>query len=161
MNRKTAALAAAGAAALAGLAACGTTRTVHDTAAPAPAVTVTVPGPTVTATVTHTAQPAVLASKTFSGSGQWNSPEFTLSCGTPVVAVSYSYSGNTTGYGGSNFIADLKSPGGDDQMIANTIAVSGGATTTLYPDTSMGGHQYYLSVQADGSWRFRLTETCG
>ena len=121
-----------------------------------PAVTVTKPGPTVTVT----AQPPVLMSKTFSGSGQWNSPEFTLACTTPAVTVTYSFSDNTLGNGADNFIADLQSPGGDDQSIANEIAMSGGATTTLYPNTSAGGNQYYLSVQADGPWQFNLSETC-
>lgn len=150
------------------VAACGTTRTVTVTkTVPGPTVTVTVPGPTVTKTVagptvTKTAQPAVLMTKTFSGSGQWNSPEFTLKCSSPAVKVTYRFSGNTNGFGGDNFMADLQSPSGDDQQIANTIATSGGKTTTVYPDTSFGGSKrYYLSVQADGSWKFTLSETCG
>ncbi len=143
-------------------AACGTTHTVDVTkTVPGPAVTVTVPGPTVTVTITKTAQPPVLMTKTFSGSGQWNSPEFTLSCQTPAVKVTYSYSGNDLGGSASNFMADIQTPGtGDDQQIANTIASSGGTTTTVYPDTSVAGSRYYLSVQADGSWSFTLSETC-
>jgi hypothetical protein len=93
------------------------------------------------------------ATKTFSGSGNWNSPTFAVGS---TVTVTFSYSGNTSGFGGDNFIADLQSSG-DDQAIANDIAVSGGKTTTIYPDTSFGGtDMYYLSVMATGSWTFKI-----
>jgi len=75
-----------------------------------------------------------------------------------VLTVRYSYSGNilageTTG---DNFTADLKS-GSDDQQIANEIGVSGGKTTTLYPDTS-GGNLYHLEVTATGPWSVTITQ---
>ena len=131
-------------------------------AVPGPTVTVTEPGPTVHATVTVTAQPPVLLSETFNGSGQWNSSEFTLSCDTPAVLVRYQFTGNTDTLGtADNFIANLRSPAGDDESIANAIAGSGGSSTTVYPDARLtGSRQYYLSVIATGSWSFAISETC-
>jgi hypothetical protein len=130
---------------------------------PGPAVTVTAPAPAVTrtahVTVTQTAtvQPAPLVSEKFSGSGDWNSPEFTLN-GNAVV-VTYSYSGNIMSgeIQGDNFIADIESSS-DDQSIANTIGSSGSATTNIYPDTTSPA-PYHLSVQATGSWSFTITES--
>jgi non-ribosomal peptide synthetase component E (peptide arylation enzyme) len=50
--------------------------------------------------------------------------------------------------------------GGDDQSIANVFeSVSGGTTTTVYLQPQASG-DYYLSVQASGSWTFNLSETC-
>lgn len=98
----------------------------------------------------------------FAGTGNWNSAPFTLS-GAPLT-VTYSFSGNIMPgeLQGDNFIADVVSPGaiqlGDDQQIVNTIATSGGATTTLYPDITRSGTSYHLSVTATGSWSFTITE---
>ena len=89
----------------------------------------------------------------FHGSGTWNSPSFKV--GSTVI-VKYRYSDNTSGYGGDNFIADVENSG-DDQNIANDVAVSGNKTTTLYPDTSFGGSSnYHLSVTATGPWYFKV-----
>lgn len=120
---------------------------------PAATVTATVPGPTVT--VTTTAQPPTLASKSWGGSANWNSPPFELSCTSPAVNVNYSYSNNQD----SNFIADLQSSS-DDQNIANTIGSSGGTNTTVYPQPQSTTDTYHLSVTATGSWTFKLSETC-
>ncbi len=94
----------------------------------------------------------------YSGSGNWNSGEFTLR--DSPVQVTFSYSGNTMGYGdsGDNFIASLASST-DNLSIANEIAVSGGKTTTLYPDLSYGGSpKYHLEVMATGSWSFTIKQ---
>lgn len=92
----------------------------------------------------------------YSGTGNWNSGEFT-SRDSPA-RVTYSYSGNTMGYGGDNFIASLTSST-DDLSITNEIAVSGGKTTTLYPDLSYGGSpRYHLEVMATGSWSFTVKQ---
>jgi hypothetical protein len=94
----------------------------------------------------------------FSGSGEWNSPEFKVGS---KVTVTYSYARNTDGDGGDNFAADIENSG-DDQQIADDIAVSGGKTTTLYPDLSFGAQDmYHLSVQATGSWTFTMTTSAG
>lgn len=143
------------------LAGCGTTRTV-----PGPTITKLVPGPVVTKivkvpgpVVTVTAQPPILLDRSYSGSGSWQSPPSLLGCNSPIITVKYSYSGNGSSIGADNFIASLAS-GSDDQPIANDIAYSGGKTTTLYPDTSLGDLTYHLSVAATGSWSFKLIETC-
>jgi hypothetical protein len=94
----------------------------------------------------------------FSGSGEWNSPEFKVGS---KVTVTYSYTNNTSGEGGDNFAADIEN-NNDDQQIANDIAVSGGKTTTLYPDLSFGNaDMYHLSVDATGSWSFTMTTNAG
>ena len=100
----------------------------------------------------HAAKPKPVVLR-FHGSGTWNSPPFKV--GSTVI-VKYRYSDNTSGYGGDNFIADVENSG-DDQNIANDIAVSGNKTTTLYPDTSFGGSSmYHLSVTATGPWYFKI-----
>jgi hypothetical protein len=88
----------------------------------------------------------------FSGTGQQNSQTFKILGGNPVLRVTYRFRGNTSGYGGDNFIADLVSRD-DDIQIANVIAVGGSKTTRLYPDLSYGGSPvYHLEVQATGPW---------
>ena len=137
-------------------------------ARPAPAVTVTqtatAPAPTVTRTATvHVTQTATVAPPAltvarYSGTRDWNSPQFTVAGDNPVLTVKYAYSGNILPgeTSGDNFTADLTN-GSDDQSIANEIGTSGGATTTLYPDTS-GGNAYHLTVTATGSWSVTITE---
>jgi hypothetical protein len=139
----------------------------HTKAAPSPTVTVTAtataPAPTATKTThvsvtqTATVPPPALTVGKYSGSGDWNSPPFTVN-GNPLT-VTYSYSGNIMSgeTEGDNFAADVEN-GSDDQSVANTIGTSGGTTTTIYPDTSNGGDIYHLSVQATGSWQFTITE---
>ena len=127
-------------------------------ATPAPTVTTTViqhaPAPTatqtthVTVTQTATVAPPPVTVARYSGTSDWNSPQFTLS-GQPLT-VTYSYSGNQD----SNFIADVENSG-DDQSIANTIGSDGGATTTLYP---AGSGAYHLTVEATGSWSVTITQ---
>ena len=139
------------------LAGCGTAA-----ARPAPAATVTqtdtAPTPTVTRTATvHVTQTATVAPPAltvaqYSGSSDWNSPQFTVTGDSPVLTVAYSYSGNQD----SNFIADLTN-GSDDQQIANDIGTAESRTTTLYPDTS-GGNTYHLTITATGSWSVTITE---
>lgn len=131
---------------------------------PAPTVTateqITVPGPTPTVTktthvkVTETkiVPPPQLTVASYTGTGNWNSPQFTVSGGP--LTVKFSYWNNTTGYGGDNFIADLTSSD-DDLSIANDIATSGGKTTTLYPSSS---NPYHLEVTATGPWSVTITE---
>lgn len=92
----------------------------------------------------------------YSGSGTWNSGQFKLR--NQPVRLTYGYSGNSSGFGGDNFIADLVSSS-DDLSIANDIAVSGGSRTMLYPDMSFGGsHRYHLEVVATGRWRFKIEQ---
>jgi len=126
----------------------------HD-AAPAPTATQTTH---VTVTQTATVAPPAITVARYSGTGTWNSPQFTLS-GQPLT-VTFSYSGNSLpGEGsGDNFMADITS-GSDDLQIANEIGVSGGKTTTLYPDLSGGGSSaYHLEIQATGYWSVTITQ---
>jgi hypothetical protein len=86
----------------------------------------------------------VIASGTLTGMG--NSQQFKLHTGSTRLRVTYHYSGNSTGFGGDNYAADLVSSS-DDQPLANDIAVAGGHTTFVYPDTSFGGSRtYHLNV---------------
>jgi hypothetical protein len=150
-------------------AASGGTKTVtHDVAGPtvtqqvpAPTVTQQVPGPTVTQQA-PAPKPApkpvsnVLLDR--SGSGQWNSTQFQV--GDGPLTVTYSYDGNSSfGGSGDNFMADIVSGSSDSLSVANDIAVSGGKTTTVYPNTSFGGsHSYHLEVTATGHWHFKITQ---
>jgi hypothetical protein len=150
---------------IAGTAASGSGKTTVRTVA-GPTVTQEVPGPTVTQpgpTVTQQAPTPKPAPKPVSnvlfdgsGSGTWNSKPFQVSDGP--LTVTYSYDHNTSGYGGDNFYADVAS-NDDDLSITNDIAVSGGKTTTVYPNTSFGGsHSYHLEVTATGHWHFKITQ---
>jgi hypothetical protein len=97
----------------------------------------------------------------YSGTGMWNSPPFRLHPGSTMLRVKFGYSGNSSGFGGDNFIADLVSSSGDDLSLANDIAVSGGQDTTVYPDTSFGGSRnYHLEVTADSgaTWYFVIKQ---
>lgn len=87
----------------------------------------------------------VIASGTVTGMG--NSSQFTVKAyGNSRLKVTYQYSGNSTGFGGDNYTADLMS-NSDDQSLANDIAVSGGHTTFVYPDFSFGGSRtYHLNI---------------
>ena len=124
--------------------------TVTQTAtAPAPAITRTA---TVRVTQTVAVAPPALTVARYSGSSDWNSPQFTVTGDSPVLTVAYSYSGNQD----SNFIADITN-GSDDQQIANDIGTAESRTTTLYPDTS-GGNAYHLTITATGSWSVTITE---
>ena len=135
-------VAAAAAALAGGLGACGSAATSSAPAVAAPATRAVVRAPK--------PKPVVLR---FHGSGTWNSPPFKVGS---MVIVKYRYSDNTSGYGGDNFAADVEN-NGDNQNIANDIAVSGNKTTTLYPDTSSGGSSnYHLSVTATGPWYFKI-----
>jgi hypothetical protein len=158
-----------GGAIIAGTAASGSGKTTVRTVA-GPTVTQEVPGPTVTQdvpgpTVTQQAPTPKPAPKPVSnvlldrsGSGQWNSTQFQV--GDGPLTVTYSYDGNSSfGGSGDNFMADIVSGSSDSLSVANDIAVSGGKTTTVYPDTSFGGsHSYHLEVTATGHWHFKITQ---
>ena len=49
---------------------------------------------------------------------------------------------------------DQSSLKGDDQSIANDLAISGDQTTTVYPQDP--GQDYYLSVNSECSWRLKV-----
>lgn len=92
-------------------------------------------------------------SKTFSGSGNWNSPPFVLRA--DAIKVTFRFSGNYLGSTPSNFIASLEAA--DDSLsIANDIAGKGGKTTTLYPTSP--GSRYHLEVMTDGRWTVTVQE---
>jgi hypothetical protein len=92
-----------------------------------------------------------------SGSGIQNSAPFLVS--TSQVTVTYSF--NCSSFGGSgNFAADLEygnqsSLNSDDQSIANQLAPSGQATTTVYPQDP--GNDYYVSVDSECNWTVKVT----
>jgi predicted lipoprotein len=95
---------------------------------------------------------------TFNNSGTWDSPAFRVPDGA-TVEVTYSYRNNIMAGedSGDNFMAELDSSG-DANSIANAIAVSGGTTTTLSPDTSSGdSNSYHLDVRATGRSAFTVT----
>jgi hypothetical protein len=147
-----------------GASASGTTTVTKPVPGPTITATQTVAGPTPTVTqtthvkVTQTVNvpPPALTVASYHGTGSWNSPQFNVSDGA-VLTVRFSYWNNTSGYGGDNFIADIVSSG-DNLSLANDIAVSGGKTTTVYPDTSLGGSNlYHLEVQATGPWSVTIS----
>ena len=120
----------------------------------------TVPGPTVTETQTVTASPSatpgqVLLSTSGNGNGgtTWESQPFQVSANSPALKITYSYSGNVDSTLGqpSNFALSIQSSS-DSNLVANTVASSGGTTTMVYPDTSSGDTTYHVEVQAAGQW---------
>jgi hypothetical protein len=132
------------------ISACGssTTSTVvqHETdTATVTAIPTVTHTATVHATVTQTVAPPALTVARYSGSANWNSPQFTVS-GDPLT-VTFSYSNNQD----SNFIVDIKSSN-DDQSVANEIGTSATKTTTIYPDTSSGDTAYHVEITAQGNW---------
>lgn len=92
----------------------------------------------------------------FSGNGIENSAPFLVN--SSQVTVTYSF--NCSSFGGSgNFIADLEygnqsSLNSDDQSIANQLAPSGHATTSVYPQDP--GNNYYVAVNSECSWSVKV-----
>jgi len=92
----------------------------------------------------------------FIGSGIRNSAPFNV--GNGPLTITYHFNCASFGAAG-NFAADLlygnqSSLNSDDQSIANALAMSGGQTTTVYPQDP--GQDYYLSVDSECSWRIRV-----
>jgi hypothetical protein len=103
------------------------------------------------------AAPHVLLS--MSGSGIANSAPFQVADST--VTARYSFDCSAFGQSG-NFIASMGNGnqsvlGSDSQPIANGLALSGAATTTLYPTNA--GQDYHLSVNSECNWSVTLTES--
>lgn len=154
-TKKTAAAFALAAGALVTASACSA-----PAAKPAPAVTKTVPAPAVTKVKTQAPPAPEIVTKTLSGTGSYTSAPVQFGCkedGNPIT-VAYSYSHNTSGYGGDNFEAELDDSTGTEvgNEIANDIAVSGSKTTHVYPD-SFDTPPFHLTVTATGSWKFTFT----
>jgi hypothetical protein len=127
----------------------------HSTTIVRPQPTVTVyssPAPAPTVTVTQTVNAPSVSVAKYSGTGDWDSSEFTLDGN--MLTVTYSYSGNSDGFGGSNFVGDIESST-DDQNFVNTIGTSGSATTHAYPT---GTGAYHLSIEATGSWTVTIAQ---
>lgn len=113
-------------------AAAGTTRTVD------------VPGPTITVT----AQPAAPAPSTALGRWSGNGTSSKVSFAAPAsgdYVVSWRFSGNTTGYGGDNFIMNDTDSNADSFSLPNVIQESGSGSTEV---TGASGTEV-LNVQAD------------
>ena len=120
---------------------------------PAPAATASAP-PSPTAAAVAAPKRVLIR---FTGSGIENSAPFNV--GSGPLTVRYSYSCASFGQAG-NFQADLlygnqSSLSSDDQPVANDLAMSGAATTTVYPQDP--GRDYYLSVNSECSWRIRVS----
>lgn len=126
-----------------------------STQAPATSAT-TSPAPASTTSSPAAAAPAKHVLIRFAGSGIKNSAPFDV--GSGLLTVTYRF--NCASFGSSgNFVADLlygnqASLSGDDQSIANDLAMSGGQTTTVYPQDP--GKDYYLSVNSECSWRLKV-----
>jgi hypothetical protein len=105
---------------------------------------------------------AVLTTKTFTGTGIWDSPEFTMACASPSVTAKVAFSGNTSGGVTEYFTATLQGLTGDFQQIADDNAASGQFTTTVQPAIQdfSGNKVYYLTVDAQGPWTVTLTQHC-
>ncbi len=126
------------------------------------------PAATVTRTVTvapsaaakpkTSAPPAVHVLVDTSGTGNYNSPPFTVTGSNPVLVVTYSYSGNTLGGQADNAMIDVESSS-DDQSVINAIAASGSGTTRVYPEIDGGSDIYHVAIQVDGPWAIKITQT--
>lgn len=135
-----------------------TTPAAASTQTPATSATTT-PSPTPAKTASS---PAAAAASTnhvlirFAGSGIKNSAPFDV--GSGPLTVTYHFNCASFGSAG-NFAADLlygnqSSLNSDDQSIANDLAMSGGQTTTVYPQDP--GKDYYLSVNSECNWRLKV-----
>ena len=152
---------------------CGATKTVTNTVA-GPTVTQTVtacltkivtkvkdvPGPTVVKTTIKTVPtpaPTEGVLLDASGTGTSSTQSFTVG-GDGDYTVSWTFSNNSQGDGGDNFIVDENTAGsGDDSnalSLPNVIQTSGSGNTTVSGDT--GVHTF--SVQADQtcSWTIKV-----
>lgn len=136
------------------------TVTVKTVAGPTKTVTryagikkVPVPGPTKTVYKTRyvpaTQGPSGTVIARYSGSGTETTGSFSVPSSGDYI-VKWSFSGNSSGDGGDNFIIDDVNQDGDAGDSANTIAVSGSGSTE---DTQFTGKQSF-NVQADdgASW---------
>jgi hypothetical protein len=162
---KAAAVIVVAAGAAAGLAACGTARTV---AVPGPTVTrtvtrvVKVPGPPVkviTRTVIKdvpTPAPTEGTLLNYSGQGTSETPSFTAG-GSGDYTVTWTYSGNNDSSFGSSTATNfsIQEDGGNDfksTSLPNDIAASGSGNTGVFGDA--GRHTF--NVQATGSWTVKV-----
>lgn len=125
-------------------------------ASPAAAASPAAPAPTAPPAVQH-------VTKTITGHGSETTGPLHFGCvidGNPIKVV-YSYSGNSEGYGGDNFTAELDDvsgmPVGDG--IVNDIAESGSHETNLYPDEDFSTPPFHLAVEGDqeAHWSFKFT----
>lgn len=73
------------------------------------------------------------------------------------LEVTYSFRGNGSDGLPSHFSLAINS-GGDINLVADTVALSGGTTTMVYPNTSTGDTTYHVEVQASGRWSVTVTK---
>jgi hypothetical protein len=136
---------------VAGLTACGTTKTVVT---PGPTVTQTqqVPGPVTTQTVPAPPPPQGSVIDTFHGTGNNVTPEFNVPSDGNYI-VTWTFSDNGDGFGnGDNFIVN-NTGDGDGSGLANDIAVSGHGSG----EVQGAGSTDSLTVQAADSASWTLT----
>jgi hypothetical protein len=144
-------------------AAAGSGGKTGSSAGPAPTVTVTEtetePGPTVTTSAqaaapspSATPQQAAHTVATFSGSGQQNTPKFTV---TDTWKLKYSFDCSDFGQSG-NF--QVYEDGGNDYALSvNDLAKSKSASTLAYNDA--GSH--YLQVNSECTWTMKVIDEPG
>jgi hypothetical protein len=136
----------------------GSHTTVKTVAGPSRTVTKTVkvPGPTVTKTVTAKPAPPAAGATVldYTGHGNAVTPAFQVPASGDYV-LSWTFSGNTTGYGGDNFAADPT----DSNVLAlgtpNDIATTGSGSTEITQDP---GPTDSFNVQADdgATWTLKV-----
>jgi hypothetical protein len=120
-------------------------------------VTVKVPGPVQTRTMytpVTSAAPAGATVMRFSGSGNQVTPSFPVPDSGDYV-VKWNFSGNSTGYGGDDFIIEAVSPSASTFGLPGEASVSGSGSTEITGDSGTGA----FNVQADeaASWTVTVT----
>src|SRR5512146_1514657 len=113
-----------------GVAACtGATKTVTTPGATV-TKTVPVPGPVVTKEVPAPPPPAGTQIGSWSGTGNAHTPSFNAPASGNYV-VSWTYSGNSDQFGGSNFAIEATDPDAYTGSLPNDIASSGSGSTEI------------------------------
>jgi hypothetical protein len=120
-----------------------------------PAAVTTVPGPAVTVTVSPPAPAAGTVLLKDTGSGTRVTPSFTAG-GSGDYIVSWSFSGNSDGFGGgSNFI--MGEDGATDAnalSLPNDIAVQGSGSTEIEGDA--GAHTFNVRAADGSTWTVKV-----
>ena len=108
--------------------------------------------PTVTASTSASATPAAATARTvatFSGSGQQNTPRFTVTDTWKLV-----YSFNCSSFGSAGNFQVYEDGGNDFNLSVNDLAMSKDSSTWAYND----GGTHYLEINSECSWKVKVID---
>jgi hypothetical protein len=108
--------------------------------------------PTAAASTSASATPAAATARavaTFSGSGQENTPRFTVTHTWKLV-----YSFNCSSFGSSGNFQVYEDGGNDFSLSVNDLATSKSSSTWAYND----GGTHYLEINSECSWKLKIVD---